>query len=262
LEYLLMIAGGVLLSAVMVDVVNSNMGLAAGQFNAGEYSSRIQNYLSSGPSGSDDGDWVIVGNDQYSGVPGNVGIGITNPGAKLEVNGDSKFGGEMNLSDNRITGLAAPVDASDAANKQYVDAAGTNYLYRRYYSNCSYVKNGGGEVASMTCNTSICALPAPAACPAGWSEVAYGDDTTVESGLAAATVVGFPLMFGPKFNAIGANSLRDCARGFSNGNAHLAITMNWGGAEGELAFADTNTPYGNYGFGELRVAYRICQKAA
>jgi hypothetical protein len=47
---------------------------------------------------------------------GNVGIGTSNPGAKLDVNGDLKVNG-------RISGIAEPVAASDAATKAYVDAA-------------------------------------------------------------------------------------------------------------------------------------------
>lgn len=47
---------------------------------------------------------------------GSVGIGTTNPSAKLDVNGAVNVNG-------RISGLAAPVAASDAATKAYVDAA-------------------------------------------------------------------------------------------------------------------------------------------
>jgi hypothetical protein len=36
----------------------------------------------------DDGDWTISGNDMYSGVSGNVGIGITDPTTKLHVSGN------------------------------------------------------------------------------------------------------------------------------------------------------------------------------
>jgi len=186
LEYLLMIAGGVLVAAVLMVVVNNNLTMAANSFESGDYSTRLQNYLSSG-TGTDDGDWVIVGNNQFSGVPGYVGIGTTNPQAKLEVNGkilmddataasdsantvatkgyvdnnlaniaitaanstwnasgnnqyslvagnvgigtsnpSSKLtvNGSVDVSNHTITGLAAPVSDSDAANKGYVDAAG------------------------------------------------------------------------------------------------------------------------------------------
>jgi len=39
-------------------------------------------------SGGDDGDWTVSGDDIYSAVTGNVGIGVSNPSSKLSVNGD------------------------------------------------------------------------------------------------------------------------------------------------------------------------------
>jgi len=59
-------------------------------------------------------------------VLGRVGIGTLNPQARLDVNGSSLFNGIMNLSNNRIIGLAAPINGSDAVNKDYVDALGGN----------------------------------------------------------------------------------------------------------------------------------------
>lgn len=41
-------------------------------------------------SGGSDGDWAITGNNMVSQVSGNVGIGVANPGAKLDVNGTVK----------------------------------------------------------------------------------------------------------------------------------------------------------------------------
>jgi type II secretory pathway pseudopilin PulG len=38
-----------------------------------------------GSGGGSDGDWTIVGSDMYSAVPGNVGIGATAPGKKLQI---------------------------------------------------------------------------------------------------------------------------------------------------------------------------------
>lgn len=40
-----------------------------------------------------DKDWMIVGNDQYSGVAGNVGIGVAAPTAKLHTNGSVRMQG-------------------------------------------------------------------------------------------------------------------------------------------------------------------------
>ena len=45
-----------------------------------------------------DGDWTINGNNIFSAVSGNVGIGTSSPGAKLDVNGVSSFTGNMTLA--------------------------------------------------------------------------------------------------------------------------------------------------------------------
>jgi hypothetical protein len=73
------------------------------------------------------GTWTRNGEDQYSAVSGNVGIGTDNPTSKLTVNGT------VDVSGNVITGLAAPVNASDATNKQYVDAASGSGTYKACY---------------------------------------------------------------------------------------------------------------------------------
>ncbi|GEM_PF-2027357 len=45
-----------------------------------------------GGGGAADSDWMIAGNDMYSGVTGNVGIGVTSPSRKLEVAGAAAVG--------------------------------------------------------------------------------------------------------------------------------------------------------------------------
>ena len=53
----------------------------------------------SGGSGSmpSDSDWVVSGQNIYSALPGNVGIGTTNPVFKLDVNGQGRFTGKLTI---------------------------------------------------------------------------------------------------------------------------------------------------------------------
>ena len=101
-----------------------------------------------------DSDWIISGNNMYSGVSGNVGIGTNNPSAKLTVEGNIVLTGGNIYYINGIKGLNSggatvhipgsvgigttnpqaklhvngrikafdPVDSNDVATKAYVDA--------------------------------------------------------------------------------------------------------------------------------------------
>jgi len=62
---------------------------------------------------------------------GNVGIGTTNPGSyKLNVGGDTKISGILDMATHRITNLDEPVEDSDAVTKGYVSAALSSYQLR------------------------------------------------------------------------------------------------------------------------------------
>jgi hypothetical protein len=53
---------------------------------------------------------------------GNVGIGTTTPAQKLDVNGDAKISGTLDMASHLITNVTTPSAGTDAANKAYVDA--------------------------------------------------------------------------------------------------------------------------------------------
>jgi len=139
-EYLLILGGSVLLSAVVLVFVHGNLGQVAPGITVNKLSSGIGGsrtdcaavFVNEGQPKSitqamlaDDiiiggsSTWTQNGTDQYSSLSGNVGIGTNNPTSKLTVNGT------IDVSNNTITGLSAPMTDTDAANKGYVDAAGS-----------------------------------------------------------------------------------------------------------------------------------------
>jgi len=91
---------------------------------------------------------------------GNVGIGTTNPGAKLEVAGTGKITGTLDMSSQRIMSVAAPTASTDAATKAYVDAS-----------------SGGGDTLTTwgyyTGSSPSAGLNAPS-CPSGYTQLYAG----------------------------------------------------------------------------------------
>jgi hypothetical protein len=71
---------------ITMDSSTGQVGLNRIRFDDGSV-------LSSANGLGADSDWTISGSNMYSGVPGNVGIGLTSPGAKLHLVGDARFDG-------------------------------------------------------------------------------------------------------------------------------------------------------------------------
>ncbi|MBN2119752.1 MAG: hypothetical protein JW734_01675, partial [Candidatus Omnitrophica bacterium] len=87
-------------------------------------------------SGTTDSDWVISGNNIYSGAVGNVGIGTTNPQAKLEI-----------ATGNLLLGSGVGVNAildEDGMNSNLDTALATQQSIKKYVDD-SIVAAGGGD---------------------------------------------------------------------------------------------------------------------
>ncbi|MEE9362880.1 MAG: hypothetical protein V3U92_09820 [Cellulophaga sp.] len=65
--------------------------------------------------------WTLSGNNQYSSVSGNVGIGTTSPSTKLDVNGGIRFRGQL-FDVNNSTGTAGQMLSTTAAGIDWIDA--------------------------------------------------------------------------------------------------------------------------------------------
>jgi len=71
---------------------------------------------------------------------GNVGIGTTGPGAKLDVAGTAEINGQLDMQSNKIVDLATPTAGTDAATKAYVDGA---------------IASGGDNLGNHTATTTL-----------------------------------------------------------------------------------------------------------
>ena len=88
----------------------------------------IQAMLGVSPGSVLDDDWTISGNNVYSAVSGNVGIGLTNPTYKLHVNGAIRT-----LAINETSDVRMKKDISDISNslEKILEMRGVTYNWRQ-----------------------------------------------------------------------------------------------------------------------------------
>jgi len=113
-------------SANLAAAITNETGTGALVFGTGPAFAGMTNsgaYTQSGTSANTFTGQSTFSNATYSALftGGNVGIGTTGPGEKLEVNGNIKLSGAS--ATYKITNVALPTANTDVATKEYVDAA-------------------------------------------------------------------------------------------------------------------------------------------
>ncbi|QNJ97763.1 beta strand repeat-containing protein [Constantimarinum furrinae] len=105
---------------------------------------------------STDSDWTISGNDQYSGVSGNVGIGNTNPNYTLDIeySGSDYRGVNIDYTGNSSIGASSGILVT-ASNNLSGDVYGGSFLVNTSGTSASSFAVSGINSANSTTNTAV-----------------------------------------------------------------------------------------------------------
>jgi hypothetical protein len=107
--------------------------------------------------GGSDGDWTIVANDMYSGVPGRVGIGVVSPTAKLEIYNDTadealevKYGGATASRVVNIERMSMPASFNDLLQLKIPagSPADCQFIEAEYGAAVNFSVDGDGSITS------------------------------------------------------------------------------------------------------------------
>jgi len=88
--------------------------------------------------------WILSGNNQYSAVTGNIGIGTTNPDAKLDVNGKARF---RDIPVGADTDKLLTTDAS--GNIRKIDKPRINKSYVQVFKGNKTFGNGNAVLLNL-----------------------------------------------------------------------------------------------------------------
>lgn len=140
-------------ASAMLDIQSNNSGILIPRMSAGErdgiaspaqglmvyvnddnsfYYYDGANWIRLGNGLGDDGDWTVNGNDMYSNVSGNVGIGNNSPSFKLDLNGDLRHGNALYINSTNNNGYRSWATFNSPANTYgeniFIGAGGTTVM--------------------------------------------------------------------------------------------------------------------------------------
>jgi hypothetical protein len=97
--------------------------------------------------------WTVSGNDQYSNVSGNVGIGTNSPSERLDVNGNIRSRDDI-LADNNITatgniGAASISTGGNLTAGGNLATTGTSFLNGNVTTNGDLIVNNSGAILQL-----------------------------------------------------------------------------------------------------------------
>ena len=164
-----------------------------------------------------DGDWVIFGNDMYSNVTGNIGIGDSSPDGKLEVNPD----GTEDNGDEFVIDSAGNVGIGTTSPSQKLHVIGNSVAD---YSSAIYIQQKAAGLNTKAIAASVFGFSTSKAVFGGTFWATPSGTSGTRTGVQGVAMYGSTAR-GGSFNAQGASTNIAGQFEAKNGTKNIAIKV-------------------------------------